>query len=164
MSYSNYRCGVLWILTSGLSTIRAETQRLLSSFLSNFSTIKGWICWKAFYFSERLYYFFSGNLITITASAVYSLIHSIHHHWAFEPFSSVYPARPASKAGDTQMSHRHFMNCMSSPPGGEWRIKYNRAIREMEFTKKKLHQEFDEKLDTEQQSKRHLERRARNSV
>uniref|UniRef100_A0A8C3B0I8 Myosin XVIIIAa n=1 Tax=Cyclopterus lumpus TaxID=8103 RepID=A0A8C3B0I8_CYCLU len=43
--------------------------------------------------------------------------------------------------------------------GGEWRIKYNRAIREMEFTKKKLHQEFDEKLDTEQQSKRHLERR-----
>ncbi|XP_068455923.1 unconventional myosin-XVIIIa-like isoform X4 [Clinocottus analis] len=43
--------------------------------------------------------------------------------------------------------------------GGEWRIKYNRAIREMDFTKKKLHQEFDEKLDSEQQSKRHLERR-----
>ncbi|XP_031712852.1 unconventional myosin-XVIIIa-like isoform X10 [Anarrhichthys ocellatus] len=43
--------------------------------------------------------------------------------------------------------------------GGEWRIKYNRAIREMDFTKKKLQQEFDEKLDTEQQSKRHLERR-----
>ncbi|XP_067463759.1 unconventional myosin-XVIIIa isoform X3 [Thunnus thynnus] len=43
--------------------------------------------------------------------------------------------------------------------GGEWRIKYNRAIREMEFTKKKLQQEFDEKLETEQQSKRHLERR-----
>ncbi|XP_077402912.1 unconventional myosin-XVIIIa-like isoform X3 [Vanacampus margaritifer] len=43
--------------------------------------------------------------------------------------------------------------------GGEWRIKYNRAIREMEFTKKKLQQEFDDKLETEQQSKRHLERR-----
>ncbi|XP_027129424.1 unconventional myosin-XVIIIa isoform X7 [Larimichthys crocea] len=43
--------------------------------------------------------------------------------------------------------------------GGEWRIKYNRAIREMDFTKKKLQQEFDEKLDTEQQAKRHLERR-----
>uniref|UniRef100_A0A8D0D9L1 Myosin XVIIIAa n=1 Tax=Sander lucioperca TaxID=283035 RepID=A0A8D0D9L1_SANLU len=43
--------------------------------------------------------------------------------------------------------------------GGEWRIKYNRAIREMDFTKKKLQQEFDEKLETEQQSKRHLERR-----
>uniref|UniRef100_A0A8C6WTH0 Myosin XVIIIAa n=1 Tax=Neogobius melanostomus TaxID=47308 RepID=A0A8C6WTH0_9GOBI len=38
--------------------------------------------------------------------------------------------------------------------GGEWRIKYNRAIREMEFTKKKLQQEFDDKLETEQQSKR----------
>uniref|UniRef100_A0A672YQY5 Myosin XVIIIAa n=1 Tax=Sphaeramia orbicularis TaxID=375764 RepID=A0A672YQY5_9TELE len=43
--------------------------------------------------------------------------------------------------------------------GGEWRIKYNRAIREMEFTKKKLQQEFDDKLETEQQSKRQLERR-----
>ncbi|XP_077360627.1 unconventional myosin-XVIIIa-like isoform X3 [Festucalex cinctus] len=43
--------------------------------------------------------------------------------------------------------------------GGEWRIKYNRAIREMEFNQKKLQQEFDDKLETEQQSKRHLERR-----
>ncbi|XP_036975878.1 unconventional myosin-XVIIIa isoform X4 [Acanthopagrus latus] len=43
--------------------------------------------------------------------------------------------------------------------GGEWRIKYNRAIREMDFTKKKLQQEFDDKLETEQQAKRHLERR-----
>uniref|UniRef100_A0A8C5H6W7 Unconventional myosin-XVIIIa-like n=1 Tax=Gouania willdenowi TaxID=441366 RepID=A0A8C5H6W7_GOUWI len=43
--------------------------------------------------------------------------------------------------------------------GGEWRIKYNRAIREMDFTKKKLQQEFDDKLDTEQQSKRHTERK-----
>ncbi|XP_040906951.1 unconventional myosin-XVIIIa isoform X2 [Toxotes jaculatrix] len=43
--------------------------------------------------------------------------------------------------------------------GGEWRIKYNRAIREMDFTKKKLQQDFDDKLETEQQSKRHLERR-----
>ncbi|KAK1883001.1 Unconventional myosin-XVIIIa, partial [Dissostichus eleginoides] len=41
--------------------------------------------------------------------------------------------------------------------GGEWRIKYNRAIREMDFTKKKLQQEFDEKLDTEQQGKRHTD-------
>ncbi|XP_041657271.1 unconventional myosin-XVIIIa-like isoform X2 [Cheilinus undulatus] len=46
-----------------------------------------------------------------------------------------------------------------SDTGGEWRIKYNRAIREMDFTKKKLQQEFDDKLETEQQSKRHLERR-----
>lgn len=46
-------------------------------------------------------------------------------------------------------------------PGGEWRIKYNRAIREIDFTKKKLQQEFEEKLETEQQSKRHLERKAR---
>ncbi|MEQ2187036.1 hypothetical protein GOODEAATRI_000401 [Goodea atripinnis] len=37
---------------------------------------------------------------------------------------------------------------------GEWRIKCNRAIREMDFTKKKLQQEFDDKLETEQQSKR----------
>uniref|UniRef100_H2TRU4 Myosin XVIIIA n=1 Tax=Takifugu rubripes TaxID=31033 RepID=H2TRU4_TAKRU len=43
--------------------------------------------------------------------------------------------------------------------GGEWRIKYNRAIREMDFGKKKLQQEFEDKLETEQQSKRHLERR-----
>lgn len=64
--------------------------------------------------------------------------------------------------GDTQMSHSLFLICMSFPAGGEWRIKYNRAIREMDFTKKKLQQEFDDKLETEQQSKRHLERRARN--
>lgn len=47
------------------------------------------------------------------------------------------------------------------PPGGEWQIKYNRAVREMDFIKKKLQQEFDEKLETEQQSRRQLERRAR---
>uniref|UniRef100_A0A4W4F3E6 Myosin tail domain-containing protein n=1 Tax=Electrophorus electricus TaxID=8005 RepID=A0A4W4F3E6_ELEEL len=43
--------------------------------------------------------------------------------------------------------------------GGEWKLKYDRAIRETEFTKKRLQQEFDDKLDTEQQSKRHLERK-----
>uniref|UniRef100_H3D2Q3 Myosin XVIIIA n=1 Tax=Tetraodon nigroviridis TaxID=99883 RepID=H3D2Q3_TETNG len=43
--------------------------------------------------------------------------------------------------------------------GGEWRVKYNRAIREMDFTKKKLQQEFEDKLETEQQNKRHLERK-----
>ncbi|XP_015247580.1 PREDICTED: unconventional myosin-XVIIIa-like isoform X6 [Cyprinodon variegatus] len=43
--------------------------------------------------------------------------------------------------------------------GGEWRIKYNRAIREMDFTKKKLQQEFDDKLETEQQGKRQVERK-----
>eukprot|EP00063_Salmo_salar_P077365 XP_014052200.1 PREDICTED: unconventional myosin-XVIIIa-like isoform X4 [Salmo salar] len=43
--------------------------------------------------------------------------------------------------------------------GGEWRLKYDRAIRETEFTKKRLQQEFEDKLETEQQSKRHLERR-----
>lgn len=59
------------------------------------------------------------------------------------------------------MSGGHFLNCTHFPPGGEWRIKYNRAIREMDFTKKKLQQEFDDKLETEQQAKRHLERRAR---
>ncbi|XP_061595986.1 unconventional myosin-XVIIIa-like isoform X7 [Cololabis saira] len=43
--------------------------------------------------------------------------------------------------------------------GGEWRIKYNRAVREMDFTKKKLQQEFDDKLEIEQQSKRQIERK-----
>lgn len=47
------------------------------------------------------------------------------------------------------------------PLGGEWRIKYNRAVREMDFAKKKLQQEFDDKLETEQQSKRYVERKAR---
>uniref|UniRef100_A0A8C5A017 Myosin XVIIIA b n=1 Tax=Gadus morhua TaxID=8049 RepID=A0A8C5A017_GADMO len=43
--------------------------------------------------------------------------------------------------------------------GGEWRLKYERAIREIEFTKKRLQQEFDDKLEVEQQNKRQLERR-----
>ncbi|CAB1352791.1 unnamed protein product, partial [Coregonus sp. 'balchen'] len=43
--------------------------------------------------------------------------------------------------------------------GGEWRLKYDRAIRETEFTKKRLQREFEDKLETEQQSKRTLERR-----
>uniref|UniRef100_A0AAR2IGF4 Myosin XVIIIAb n=1 Tax=Pygocentrus nattereri TaxID=42514 RepID=A0AAR2IGF4_PYGNA len=43
--------------------------------------------------------------------------------------------------------------------GGEWRLKYERAVREIEFTKKRLQQEFDDKLEVEQQSKRQLERR-----
>uniref|UniRef100_A0A673NFR7 Unconventional myosin-XVIIIa-like n=1 Tax=Sinocyclocheilus rhinocerous TaxID=307959 RepID=A0A673NFR7_9TELE len=46
--------------------------------------------------------------------------------------------------------------CMS---GGEWRLKYDRAIRDTEFTKKKLQQEIDDKVETEQQNKRHLERK-----
>ncbi|XP_054460465.1 unconventional myosin-XVIIIa-like isoform X6 [Anoplopoma fimbria] len=43
--------------------------------------------------------------------------------------------------------------------GGEWRLKYERAIREIEFTKKRLQQEADDKLEVEQQNKRQLERR-----
>uniref|UniRef100_A0A674CHS7 Myosin XVIIIA n=1 Tax=Salmo trutta TaxID=8032 RepID=A0A674CHS7_SALTR len=43
--------------------------------------------------------------------------------------------------------------------GGEWRLKYERAIRETEFTKKRLQQEFIDKLEVEQQNKRQLERR-----
>ncbi|XP_072557636.1 unconventional myosin-XVIIIa isoform X11 [Paramormyrops kingsleyae] len=43
--------------------------------------------------------------------------------------------------------------------GGEWHLKYERAIREVEFTKKRLQQEFDDKLEVEQQSKRQLERK-----
>ncbi|CDQ96668.1 unnamed protein product, partial [Oncorhynchus mykiss] len=44
---------------------------------------------------------------------------------------------------------------------GEWRLKYDRAIREIEFTKKRLQQEFNDKLEVEQQNKRQLERRVR---
>ncbi|XP_026219806.1 unconventional myosin-XVIIIa isoform X1 [Anabas testudineus] len=43
--------------------------------------------------------------------------------------------------------------------GGEWRLKYERALREIEFTKKRLQQEFDDKLEVEQQNNRQLERR-----
>ncbi|TNN80782.1 Unconventional myosin-XVIIIa [Liparis tanakae] len=43
--------------------------------------------------------------------------------------------------------------------GGEWRLKYERAIREIEFTKKRLQQESEDKLEVEQQTKRQLERR-----
>ncbi|XP_032094388.1 unconventional myosin-XVIIIa-like, partial [Thamnophis elegans] len=43
--------------------------------------------------------------------------------------------------------------------GGEWRLKYERATREIDFTKKRLHQEFEDKLEEQQQSKRQLERR-----
>ncbi|XP_061637670.1 unconventional myosin-XVIIIa isoform X5 [Phyllopteryx taeniolatus] len=43
--------------------------------------------------------------------------------------------------------------------GGEWKLKYERAIREIEFTKKRLQQEFEDKLEVEQQNKRQLERR-----
>ncbi|XP_030619115.1 unconventional myosin-XVIIIa isoform X4 [Delphinapterus leucas] len=43
--------------------------------------------------------------------------------------------------------------------GGEWRLKYERAVREVDFTKKRLQQEFEDKLEVEQQSKRQLERR-----
>ncbi|TEA28513.1 hypothetical protein DBR06_SOUSAS2010148, partial [Sousa chinensis] len=43
--------------------------------------------------------------------------------------------------------------------GGEWRLRYERAVREVDFTKKRLEQEFEDKLEVEQQSKRQLERR-----
>lgn len=50
-------------------------------------------------------------------------------------------------------------DCCAGLTGGEWRLKYERAIREIEFTKKRLQQEFDDKLEVEQQNKRQLERR-----
>ncbi|XP_063811986.1 unconventional myosin-XVIIIa isoform X5 [Pseudophryne corroboree] len=43
--------------------------------------------------------------------------------------------------------------------GGEWRLKYERSLREIDFTKKRMQQEFEDKLEVEQQSKRQLERR-----
>ncbi|KAK2507533.1 hypothetical protein MC885_003223, partial [Smutsia gigantea] len=43
--------------------------------------------------------------------------------------------------------------------GGEWRLRYERAVREVDFTKKRLQQEFEDKLEVEQQNKRQLERR-----
>ncbi|CAM4571039.1 unnamed protein product [Lepidochelys kempii] len=43
--------------------------------------------------------------------------------------------------------------------GGEWRLKYERAVRELDFTKKRVQQEFEDKLELEQQSKRQQERR-----
>uniref|UniRef100_F7EJE8 Uncharacterized protein n=1 Tax=Xenopus tropicalis TaxID=8364 RepID=F7EJE8_XENTR len=43
--------------------------------------------------------------------------------------------------------------------GGEWRLKYERSVREIDFTKKRMQQEFEDKLEVEQQSKRQLERR-----
>ncbi|XP_053332011.1 unconventional myosin-XVIIIa isoform X2 [Clarias gariepinus] len=43
--------------------------------------------------------------------------------------------------------------------GGEWKLKYDRAVREIDFTKKKLQQEFEDKLEAEQQNRRHLDRK-----
>ncbi|NP_001278141.1 unconventional myosin-XVIIIa isoform 3 [Mus musculus] len=43
--------------------------------------------------------------------------------------------------------------------GGEWRLKYERAVREVDFTKKRLQQELEDKMEVEQQSRRQLERR-----
>ncbi|XP_072286625.1 unconventional myosin-XVIIIa isoform X5 [Pyxicephalus adspersus] len=43
--------------------------------------------------------------------------------------------------------------------GGEWRLKYERSVREIDFTKKRMQQEFEDKLEVEQQNKRQLERR-----
>ncbi|XP_067866513.1 unconventional myosin-XVIIIa isoform X3 [Heterodontus francisci] len=43
--------------------------------------------------------------------------------------------------------------------GGEWRLKYERSIREIDFTKKRMHQEFEDKLEVELQNKRQLERK-----
>ncbi|MCJ8742243.1 hypothetical protein PDJAM_G00079840 [Pangasius djambal] len=43
--------------------------------------------------------------------------------------------------------------------GGEWKLKYDRAVREIDFTKKKLQQEIEDKLEAEQQNKRHVERK-----
>lgn len=37
--------------------------------------------------------------------------------------------------------------------GGEWRLKYERAVREVDFTKKRLQQEFEDKLEVEQQNR-----------
>ncbi|XP_032563328.1 unconventional myosin-XVIIIa isoform X5 [Chiroxiphia lanceolata] len=43
--------------------------------------------------------------------------------------------------------------------GGEWRMKYERAVREIDFTKKRMQQELEDKLEVEQQGKRQLERK-----
>ncbi|XP_046719567.1 unconventional myosin-XVIIIa isoform X10 [Silurus meridionalis] len=62
---------------------------------------------------------------------------------------------------ETRLIHASELNgeMDDDDAGGEWRLKYERAVREIEFTKKRLQQEFDDKLEVEQQNKRQLERR-----
>ncbi|XP_053543516.1 unconventional myosin-XVIIIa isoform X6 [Ictalurus punctatus] len=62
---------------------------------------------------------------------------------------------------ETRLIHASELNgeMDDDDTGGEWRLKYERAVRETEFTKKRLQQEFDDKLEVEQQNKRQLERR-----
>ncbi|KAM9469011.1 unconventional myosin-XVIIIa isoform 8-T9 [Clarias gariepinus] len=62
---------------------------------------------------------------------------------------------------ETRLIHASELNgeMDDDDTGGEWRLKYERAVREIEFTKKRLQQEFDDKLEVEQQNKRQLERR-----
>ncbi|XP_051972512.1 unconventional myosin-XVIIIa-like isoform X5 [Xyrauchen texanus] len=63
---------------------------------------------------------------------------------------------------EARLLHTSELHCVmdeDDDSGGEWRLKYERAIRDAEFTKKKLQQELDDKLETEQQNKRHLERK-----
>ncbi|KAJ3589358.1 hypothetical protein NHX12_010203, partial [Muraenolepis orangiensis] len=43
--------------------------------------------------------------------------------------------------------------------GSEWRARYKRALRDMDLTKKKLQQDLEDQMETEQQSKRTVERR-----
>ncbi|XP_058269855.1 unconventional myosin-XVIIIa isoform X8 [Hemibagrus wyckioides] len=62
---------------------------------------------------------------------------------------------------ETRLIHASELNgeMDDDDTGGEWRLKYERAVREIEFTKKRLQQEFDDKLEVEQQNKRQIERR-----
>ncbi|KAL4657307.1 unconventional myosin-XVIIIa-like isoform X1 [Arapaima gigas] len=42
---------------------------------------------------------------------------------------------------------------------GEWQLKYERVVRDAEFDRKRIRQEYEDKLETEQQNRRHLERK-----
>ena len=69
------------------------------------------------------------------------------------------PSSPSTPSRGLAASHSSAV--CPHPTGGEWRLKYERAVREVDFTKKRLQQEFEDKLEVEQQSKRQLERRVR---
>lgn len=87
-------------------------------------------------------------------------------HWLLPPWDeamseSLWPAPPAASSLCPFSGTRRGsgLPVCPRPPGGEWRLKYERAVREVDFTKKRLQQEFEDKLEVEQQNKRQLERR-----
>uniref|UniRef100_A0A663MID8 Unconventional myosin-XVIIIa n=1 Tax=Athene cunicularia TaxID=194338 RepID=A0A663MID8_ATHCN len=110
---------------------------------------------------------FKKRKVRPSSSPLPALLHNFRQHHSCVPSQAKYDAlKKQMESMEMEVMEARLIRAAElngelddDDSGGEWRLKYERAVREIDFTKKRLQQELEDKLEVEQQGKRQLERR-----